>query len=133
MTPNLRFNKAITKRLLKSQVPKDMQVSKLSMDWGLENGDKIYGSICKGLFKSHNFVIQKQGEFYRILYVDGGHINVYIIDNMEEYINLIGISELISSDKEMAISILNTSKILPSSGIIYIEDETLFVYDHKDY
>ena len=62
MTPNLRFNKKMTKKLIASTPEENIKKNKLGLDWAIENTNKIYGSCYSTLFGTTLFIIQKKSE-----------------------------------------------------------------------
>jgi len=141
MIPDFRFNKKITKYLLKSSVKDNGIITPLSLSWKLDNTDKIYGSVYKDLWgHNHSFIIQKFDEnLYRIVYPDKhNQLHLYSIGDIEKYLKIIGVEEIIpvTGDSEEERIIFSSIKLtleglktLPHSGIIEIEEERVYVYD----
>lgn len=137
MTPNLRFNKSMTKLLIKS-IPNDT-LSLNSLNWRLDNTKEIYGSYCRGIFtKNIMFFLQRMEEDkFRLLVIgDKGSCNCYLIDDIEQYLKVIGITKIEPVDKEdedQLYEAVNETKAIPNTGIIIIdEEENIFVYDHTN-
>lgn len=134
MTPNLRFNKKMTKKLIASTPKENLRKNRTSLDWSIENTDNIYGSCYQGLFKVNLFIIQKKSEdMYRLIVADNkGLCGFYIIDDIEEYLDFIGVEELeFDNQKEIAEAIKETVNY-PNTGIVNIDGGKIFVYEHKD-
>lgn len=137
MTPNLRFNKKLTKKLLKASPKEKDKVSLLSINWNLQNSNKIYGLENIGLFKTTAFFLQLVDDnMYRLVISDGSPLcGFYIIDDIESFIDFIGI-RVIEADEEDAENInqaLELSKSFPNTGIIVVDDGRVFVYEHSNY
>lgn len=137
MTPNLRFNKKLTKKLLKASPKEKDKVSLLSINWNLQNSNKIYGLENIGLFKTTAFFLQLVDDnMYRLVISDGSPLcSFYIIDDIESFIDFIGI-QVIETDEEEAENInqaLELSKNFPNTGIIVVDDGRIFVYEHSNY
>lgn len=137
MTPNLRFNKKLTKKLLKASPKEKDKVSLLSINWNLQNSNKIYGLENIGLFKTTAFFLQLVDDnMYRLVISDGSPLcGFYIIDDIESFIDFIGI-QVIEADEEDAENInqaLELSKSFPNTGIIVVDDGRVFVYEHSNY
>lgn len=137
MTPNLRFNKKLTKKLLKASPKEKDKVSLLSINWNLQNSNKIYGLENIGLFKTTAFFLQLVDDnMYRLVISDGSPLcGFYIIDDIESFIDFIGI-QVIETDEEEAENInqaLELSKNFPNTGIIVVDDGRIFVYEHSNY
>lgn len=135
MVPNLRFNKKLTKKLIKA-IPKERTTSLLSIEWGYENTkDKIYGLSYDGLFKSTMFYLQQlDDEKYRLVVADGKPMcSFYLIDDIDKFLDIVGVEALDLEDNEMVRKALDDAIICPNTGILYIEDDEIFIYDHKNY
>lgn len=137
MTPNLRFNKKLTKKLLKASPKEKDKVSLLSINWNLQNSNKIYGLENIGLFKTTAFFLQLVDDnMYRLVISDGSPLcGFYIIDDIESFIDFIGI-QVIEADEEDVENInqaLELSKSFPNTGIIVVDDGRIFVYEHSNY
>lgn len=134
MTPNLRFNKNITKTLIKS-IPEE-KLTLQALNWRLDNTRKVYGSYHKGLFKTTMFLLQRIDEdMYRLLTVNNkNECRCYLIEDIKLYMKVIGIEEIDLVDTEDIYEALEDTKVLPNTGIIVIdEEESVFVYDHENY
>lgn len=137
MTPNLRFNKKMTKLLIKAMPQESITLHTLK--WKLENTNNIYGCYYKGLFKTQMFFIQPmEDDMFRLLAIgDKGECNCYIIDDMESFMNVVGAEEIKPVDSEAREDLYNAvmeTKALPNTGIIMVdEEESIYVYDHTNY
>lgn len=134
MTPNLRFNKSLTKKLIKSIPYEENKKNKESLDWALENTNKLYGSFCSSVFGINLFIIQKKSEdMYRIIASNNkGVYGFYIIDDINEYLDFIGVEELFFDNQELISAIIEETLEYPNTGIINIDDGRIFIYEHKD-
>ena len=134
MTPNLRFNKSLTKKLIKSIPCEENKKNKNSLDWALENTNKLYGSFYSSVFGISLFIIQKKSEdMYRIIASNNkGVYGFYIIDDINEYLNFIGVEELFFDNQELISAIIEETLEYPNTGIINIDDGRIFIYEHED-
>ena len=134
MTLNLRFNKSLTKKLIKSIPCEENKKNKKSLDWALENTNKLYGSFCSSMFGISLFIIQKKSEdMYRIIASNNkGLYGFYIIDDINEYLDFIGVEELFFDNQELISAIIEETLEYPNTGIINIDDGRIFVYEHED-
>jgi len=136
VTPNLRFNKKITKKLLKSIPDEEDRLSPQTILWNMENTNKIYGSWSKDLFgKTTIFMIYKFKEnLYRLVVSnEKGLTSLYLIDNIDSYLEYIGAEELELQNQNEILKALDQTSVLPNTGIICIDEEKIFVYDHANY
>lgn len=131
--PNLRFNKHLTKKLIKSS-PKE-RINSQTVKWHLENSNQNFGSFVNGPLSTVLFIIQQvEEDRYRLVVAkSNGFCGIYLIDNIDLYLDYIGAEKLEMIDEEEAAKVLEATKILPSSGIIYIDEKKIFVYDHTNY
>lgn len=135
MTPNLRFNKDLTKKLRKA-IPKDDYRPTLStIEWNMENGNNIYGLTYTGLFKGTMFFLQRtEPNKYRLVVSDGSPLcSFYLIDNIEKFLQLIGVEVLELENGSDVKKALEETIIVPNTGIITVEDDGVFVYEHENY
>lgn len=130
--PNLRLNKKITKKILQSRV--DDGVRLITINWGMENNNKLYGSYKTGLFKTWVMAIHKtEDDVYRLLISDGNKFfEVYSIEDIDEYLELVGAIELPLEDKKAAEKIIREADNIPSSGLILVREGRLYAYDHVE-
>lgn len=137
MTPNLRYNKKLTRKLLDASPKEKDRVSLLSINWNLENSDRIYGLEKMGWFKTTAFFLQKvDDDRYRLVVSDGSPLcGFYIIDDIERFIEFIGIQvlETMEESRDTLKEALEKSKDFPNTGIIVIDDDKVFVYEHCNY
>lgn len=131
--PNLRFNKTLTKRLIKSSPEEKVNIQ--TIKWHLENSNQNFGSYTDGLFKTTLFFLQQMEEdrFRLVIAQSDGFLGIYIIDDIDAYLNYIGAMRLEMLDDTEVSRILNTAKELPNTGIICIDEDKIFIYDHKNY
>lgn len=137
MTPNLRFNKKLTKLLLKSIPDDDEKLMLSTIDWQFDHGNTIIGSWANGWFGKNTIFILTRGDnnLYRLV-VGGakGIYGIYIIDNIDRYTDYIGVEKLDLQNTEELLNALKEINELPSTGIIIInEEDKIFVYDHANY
>ena len=105
MTPNLRYNKSLTRKLIKA-IPKEKNNITLSnIEWNMENQNNVYGLKYHGLFRSTIFFLQRVNEVeYRLVIPEGSYpvCNFYIIDNIEAFLDIIGVEILeLDNSKEI--------------------------------
>lgn len=136
MTPNLRFNKKITKKLLKSIPDTEDKLNPQTIIWNMENSNRVYGSWSKDIFgKTTIFMLyQFKPNLYRLVVSnEKGLTSLYLIDNIEDYLEFIGAQELELQNQDEIIKALDQISVLPNTGIICIDEEKIFVYDHANY
>lgn len=134
MIPNLRFNKKMTKKLIASTPNESIKKNKIGLDWAIENTNKIYGSYYSTLFGATLFIIQKKSEdMYRLIIADKkGICGFYIIDDIEEYLEFIGVEELFFDNQDTLVDAIKETANYPNTGIVNIDGGKIFVYEHKD-
>lgn len=134
MTPNLRFDKSLTKKLLKSS--KGEKLSTISIKWNLENNpDKIYGSYYTNLFGTvYGFFIQRiDEETYRMVMITSkGKMMLFIIDDIDLYLEQITVQELFVENKQLMIDVFAETKKLLSAGLVVIEEDKTYIYVHSN-
>ena len=135
MTPNLRFNKKLTRKLIKA-IPKDsFKPTLLSIEWNMENGNNVYGLMYTGLFKGTAFLLQRiEPNRYRLVVSDGSPLcSFYIIDDIEKFLDVIGVEVLDLENAEDIRAALEETLIVPNTGIIIVDNDEVFVYEHENY
>ena len=134
MTPNLRLNKKITKQIINASPRKENQRSLMNINWEIDNHKTIFG-LRLGFIKKRAAFLQKMEENRFRLVVPGKGIlcNFYIIDNIEDFINLIGIEKLDMLEPERIAEALKETSSTPNTGIIMVIEDELYVYDHSNY
>ena len=134
MTPNLRLNKKITKQIINASPRKENQRSLMNINWEIDNHKTIFG-LRLGFIKKRAAFLQKMEENRFRLVVPGKGIlcNFYIIDNIEDFINLIGIERLDMLEPERIAEALKETSSTPNTGIIMVIGDELYVYDHSNY
>ena len=134
MIPNLRFNKKMTKKLIASTPDENIKKNKIGLDWAIENTNKIYGSYYSTLFGTTLFIIQKKSEdMYRLIIADKkGICGFYIIDDIEDYLEFIGVEELFFDNQDTLVDAIKETTAYPNTGIINIDGGKIFVYEHKN-
>lgn len=136
MTPNLRYNKKMTAKLVKAAPEEENKVSLMSVDWGIENKNHIYGLIKYGWFRNTVFYFQKYEEdLYRLIYMEDDYrCHCYIIDDIDAFMDFIGIEILeVEENQDKLIEALDNLKSLPHTGIIVIDEGRIYVYEHNSY
>lgn len=136
MTPNLRFNRKMTKKLLKSTPPEEEKLSTQTILWNIENSNRFYGSWSKNIWgKTTIFMIHKfKEDLYRLIVTnEKGLVSLYLIDNISDYLNYIGAEELAMTNGEELLQAIEQIKVMPNTGIICIDKDKIFVYDHSNY
>lgn len=131
MTPNLRYNKRITKKLIEAEPDKLDKVTLHHLDWAMKNTKNIYGLVRQGWFKNIVFYLQQdEGGRYRLVCSEGP--GFYLIEKMEDFLKFIGIERLLFDESETLREALEASREVPNTGIITIKDDMIYVYDHVD-
>lgn len=134
MTPNLRFDKSLTKKLLKSS--KGERLSSMSIKWNLENNpDKIYGSYYTNLFGTvYGFFVQRiDEETYRLVMITSkGKIMLFIIDDIDLYLEQIIVQELFVQNTQIMADVFAETKKLLSAGLVVIEEDKTYIYVHSN-
>lgn len=135
MTPNLRFNKKLTRKLIKA-IPKDsFKPTLLSIEWNMENGNNVYGLMYIGLFKGTTFFLQRtEPNRYRLVVSDGSPLcSFYIIDDIEKFLDVVGVEVLDLENAEDIRAALEETLIVPNTGIIIVDNDEVFIYEHENY
>jgi len=135
MTPNLRFNKKLTRKLIKA-IPKDsFKPTLLSIEWNMENGNNVYGLMYAGLFKGTTFFLQRtEPNRYRLVVSDGSPLcSFYIIDDIEKFLDVVGVEVLDLENAEDIRAALEETLIVPNTGIIIVDNDEVFIYEHENY
>jgi hypothetical protein len=135
MTPNLRLNKKLTRQLINSSPDEEDKSSLLTINWNIDNQTKVFGSYYQGLFKSTMFFLQKiEEDRFRLVVSDGNPLcKFYLIDNIEEFVETIGVQILDMENTDAVIEALEQTASIPNCGIVLIEDGEVFVYEHENY
>jgi hypothetical protein len=66
---------------------------------------------------------------YRLFCDDGKRIYIYLIEDIEEFLDFINIEELYTTQQEAVRNDMKRIMELPSSGVILIQNKKLFLYD----
>lgn len=135
MTPNLRLNKKLTRQLINSSPDEEDKSSLLTINWNIDNQTKVFGSYYQGWFKSTMFFLQKiEEDRFRLVVSDGNPLcKFYLIDNIEEFVETIGVQILDMENTDAVIGALEQTASIPNCGIVLIEDGEVFVYEHENY
>lgn len=136
MTPNLRLNKKITRKLI-GAIPKKEDIAPMtSIEWGLDNNNRIFGLERIGFLISTAFYLQKlDDDLYRLIVMNGDKLlGAYIIDDYELFYKEIGIINLDIPDDRINIMVeaLDKMRIYPNTGIIVVTESEVYVYEHCD-
>lgn len=125
----LDFNKKRTKQLIKaSKTASGMK--RLRLDWLEENKQSVCGCIYETWFSSNVvFIISRYNNEYKLFYSHNDELSIYLIEDIDEFLEFINIDELISANKKGMIDALNNVKPLPATGVVVIQDDKLFLYD----
>ena len=101
----------------------------------MENGNNIYGLTYTGLFKGTMFFLQRtEPNKYRLVVSDGSPLcSFYLIDNIEKFLQIIGVEVLELENSSDVKKALEETIIVPNTGIITVEDDGVFVYEHENY
>lgn len=132
---DFRFNRNNTKKLV-TVAEKTNKISKLRLDWLLDS-DKIVGTLKNGLFDKTIFLVIKgkiseDEEVYKLLCFNTREKNLYLIEDIEEFLKYVGITELESFEKEAVLNLILLLKDVPCSGILTIENDRLYLYDQVE-
>lgn len=125
----LNFNKKKTKQLIKASRFAD-GMSKYRLDWLEENKQSVCGNIYESWFSGNTvFIVTSYNNEYKLLCSSNNDLSIYLIEDIEEFLNFINIGELESTNKNAMVEALNNVKHLPSSGVAVIQNDKLFLYD----
>ena len=119
MTPNLRFDRKITKKLLKSIPDKEDRITPQTILWGIDNTNNIYGSWSEDIFgRTTIFIIYKFKEnLYRLVVSnEKGLVSLYLIDNIDDYLDFIGGQVLELQNHNEIVKALDQTNELPNTG-----------------
>lgn len=135
MTPNLRLNKKLTRQLINSSPEEDDKSSMLTVNWNIDNKTKVFGSYYQGWFKSTMFFLQKMEEDrFRLVVSDGNPLcKFYLIDDIEKFLETVGVQILDMENTDKVIEALEQTVQCPNCGIVLVEDEEVYVYEHENY
>lgn len=137
MTPNLRYNKRLTRKLIAATPNKENKTPLTSVAWHLDNDtDRIFGLMYEGLFKSTTFLLQKsEKDAYRLIACDNQPLcGFFLIDDMERFMEVVGVEILELVEPEEILGALRETKCCPNTGIVAVdEDGKVFIYEHCDY
>lgn len=135
MTPNLRLNKKLTRQLINSSPEEDDKSSMLTVNWNIDNKTKVFGSYYQGWFKSTMFFLQKMEEDrFRLVVSDGNPLcKFYLIDDIEKFLETVGVQILDMENTDKVIEALEQTAQCPNCGIVLVEDEEVYVYEHENY
>ena len=130
---DLRFNRKNTRLLLKgSAALKGYRLSVLRLNWLLDQ-DRMVGCICPRLFRDDiAFYVIRNGNEYRLVSLFDNFPSIYIIDDIEAFVEMIGLDELVTEASEEEV-VLAKNKIaeLPPTGVLQVHMDKLYLYDVK--
>ena len=129
------YSKYMTSKIINASPRKEERVSLLNINWGLDNKNNVYGLRFRHFFKYSAVFLQREDEKHFRLIVPGKGLlcNFYIIDDIEAFLDFIGIEQLDMSEPEKIREAIDQTKDVPNTGIITIEDGAIYVYDHSNY
>lgn len=138
MTPNLRYNRKLTKRLVKGAPKEEDRIVFQSVQWHLENEtDRLFGIRYDGLIgKGTTFFLQKtEKDVYRLVVADNQPLcGFFIIDDIERFMEVVGVQILDMIEPEKLAESLRETAICPNTGIVKIDDDDcVFIYEHSNY
>jgi len=135
MTPNLRFNKYITKKLLSSKSAQPLTPH--SVVWNVKNHpENTYGTYLDTLFNTWMFIIQPYDVGHRLVILHNkGVYGLYLIDDLEKYAKALPVGMLNQGIDEVLAKAFGELKQHPNTGIWEIDEneEKIYLYDHKNY
>ena len=126
---HLEFNKKNTKYLIKASalIP---NVNKAHVDWDIDNNHAIYGCLYFGWFKKRKaFLLEKHEDRYRLITTSDTRIYIYFIEDVDAFFKNINVGEIEMDEQEQLLEELNYVKTLPSTGILTIAGDKLYLYD----
>ena len=125
----LNFNKKKTKQLIKASRFAD-GMSKYRLDWLEENKQSVCGNIYESWFSGNTvFIVSGYKNEYKLFCSRNDELSIYLIEDIEEFLNFINIGELMSTDKGAMVKALNDVKPLPATGVVVIQNDKIFLYD----
>jgi len=136
MTPNLRFNKKLTRKLIKAIPKNDYKPTLLNIEWNMDHGNNVYGLIDdSGLFNNTVFFLQRvEPNRYRLVVSDGSPVcSFYLIDDIEKFLDIIGVEVLELDNPEEIRQALEETILIPNTGILMIDGEEIYLYEHRNY
>jgi len=88
-----------------------------------------------GLFKSQVSILQRleNGQYRLIVSEKQPLCSFYLIDDIERFLDVIGVKVLFEDGAPDMIGAIEETKIVPNTGLIYLDGETIYVYDHTNY
>lgn len=137
MTPNLRYDKKLTKKLVAAIPHKEDKIPLTSVTWHLDNDtDRLFGLCYEGLFKTVTFFLQKtEKDAYRLVVCNDQPLcGFFLIDDIERFMEVVGVEILEMVDPETLIECLRETKVCPNTGIVTVDDDgKVFIYEHCNY
>lgn len=124
---NFHFNKRNTKDLIiaSKDIPK---ITKLRFDWLLDN-NKFCGYIKDSFWGRRVFMIQKYKNDYRLICTLKENTFIYLIEDIENFLSFVPCDEIIFPESQDIIDSLNVLKDFPSTGIVSIQDNKIYLFD----
>ena len=126
---NFSFNRKTTRQLIKAS-DKALGMTRYRYDWLTENKNSICGCIYEAWFGSDCvFIVVKHRNEYKLVCSRPNHLSIYLIEDIEEFLQYICIDELICKDMGEMSDAIEEVKTLPSTGLVTIQGDKIFLYD----
>ena len=125
----LELNKKNTKYLIQASalIP---NTNKAHIDWDIDNNHAIYGCLYFGWFKKRRaFLLEKYEDRYRLITSSKTRIYIYLIEDVDIFFENINVGEIEIDGQQQLFEELEYIKTLPSTGILSIAGDKLFLYD----
>ena len=104
-------------------------LSKLRLDWLLDQKNKMYGCIYNKWFNHITFVITKAKDCYKLVCLNKSYPYVYYIMDIEKFLEMVGFDEITCDDEKLMDEFILKLKDLPITGVIMSREDKLFLYD----
>ena len=105
-------------------------MSKYRLDWLEENKRSVCGTIYESWFSGNTvFIVTSYCNEYKLICSHDDELSIYLIEDIEEFLNFIKIEELESSNRGALVEALDNVKPLPSNGVVVIQNDKIFLYD----
>ena len=125
---NMVFNRPNTKKLIEAS-HNNSGMNLIRLNWLLDNRETFFGCVHKKWFRKTVYIIMRDENEYRLFCDDGKRIYIYLIEDIEEFLDFINIEELYTTKQEAVRNDMKRIMELPSSGVILIQNKKLFLYD----
>ena len=133
MQVNFRLNQKITKRILRASSTGNT-ITKVQLDWNLDNSDKIFGLYHKGILSTTLGLLTRKDNQYRILIMipeKNRMAKTFMIEDVESFLENIGCEELAYNDNEQVKTLLEKTNEYMPDGYIVCNSEGLYVYEQR--